>query len=111
APAQTPRILCERALWIIAALFLLSPTQFPWYWTWMLPLLAIRPSPGLLILTATLPLYYLRFPMRELGYTAWFDHGVVWLEFGPALVLLMWEAWRTHKETSPKIPDRERGVA
>lgn len=93
-PADSGRALCERALWAVAALFLLSPTQFPWYWAWLAPLLAVRPSPGLLILTATLPLYYLRFPMRELGLAAWFDYGVVWIQFGPAFALLAWEAWR-----------------
>ncbi|MEX0745481.1 MAG: glycosyltransferase family 87 protein [Phycisphaeraceae bacterium] len=93
-PAHNGRAVCERALWIVACLFLLSPTQLPWYWLWLLPMLVVRPSPGLLVLTATLPLYYLRFPMRELGYSAWFNHGVVWLQFAPAFLLLAWEAWR-----------------
>jgi len=95
-PTLAGRETAVRALWVIAALFLLSPTQFPWYWLWLLPLLAVQPSPGLLVLTATLPLYYLRFPMRELGLTSWFDHGVVWLQFLPALLLLAWEARRPH---------------
>lgn len=99
-PAPDGRAVCERALWTTAALFLLSPTQFPWYWLWMLPMLAIRPSPGLLVLTATLPMYYLRFPMRELGYTAWFNHGVVWVQFAPTFVLLTWEAWRRLRTTA-----------
>jgi alpha-1,6-mannosyltransferase len=94
-PAGDGRAMCERALWITAGLFLLSPTQFPWYWLWMLPMLVVRPSPGLLVLTATLPMYYLRFPLRELGYSAWFNHGLVWVQFAPAFVLLAWEAWRT----------------
>jgi alpha-1,6-mannosyltransferase len=93
-PAAEGKQVCERALWIVAALFLLSPTQLPWYWLWMLPMLVVRPSPGLLLLTATLPLYYVRFPLRELGYSNWFNHGVVWLQFGPSLLLLAWEAWR-----------------
>ncbi|MBI3118050.1 MAG: DUF2029 domain-containing protein [Candidatus Hydrogenedentes bacterium] len=93
-PAETGRQLCARALWSVAALFLLSPTQFPWYWIWLLPLLVVSPSPALLLLTATLPLYYLRFPMHELGYVSWFDFGLVWIQFGPSLVLLAWEAWR-----------------
>ncbi len=94
-PAKDGRDMCERALWVIAGLFLVSPTQFPWYWLWLLPLLTVTPSFALLVLTATLPLYYLRFPMQELGYTAWFDYGVVWLEFAPALALLAWKAFRS----------------
>jgi hypothetical protein len=103
-PAKDGREMCERALWSVAGLFLMSPTQFPWYWLWMLPMLTVKPSPGLLILTATLPLYYLRFPMQELGYVAWFDYGVVWIEFGPALALLAWAASRRRFiQASPQI--------
>ena len=96
-PATTGRQVCERALWTIAALFMLSPTQFPWYALWFLPLLAVRPSPGLLILTAMLPMYYLRFPMRELGTQAWFDYGLIWIQFGPTLALLAWEGLKARK--------------
>ncbi len=100
-PAHEGQSICERALWIVAGLFLLSPTQYPWYWLWLLPMLVVRPSPGLLVLTATLPLYYLRFPLRELGYTQLFDHGVVWLQFGPALALLAWEVTNHAKQQPP----------
>lgn len=102
---RNPRQRCEYALWIVAALFLLSPTQFPWYYTWMLPLLAIQHPPGLLILTCTLPLYYLRFPMRASGYVDYFDYGVVWLQFGPAFVLLGWQAVRRWQDTRSVVPE------
>ena len=39
--ARTPAELCERCLLVVAALFLLSPTQFPAYYTWLAPLLAL----------------------------------------------------------------------
>lgn len=106
-PAETGRQLCERALWSVAALFLLSPTQFPWYWIWLLPFLTLRPSLPLLVLTATLPLYYLRFPMKEIGYVSWFDYGLVWIQFGPSLALLAWEAWRG---CSNKLRTSKQGV-
>jgi len=105
-PARDGRALCERALWIVAALFLLSPTQFPWYWLWLLPLLAVRPSPGLLVLTATLPLYYLRFRFAALGQAAWFDYGVVWLEYVPVWILLAWEARRQWRVDSSHVTDK-----
>ena len=107
-PAADGRAVCERALWITAGLFLLSPAQYPWYWLWLLPMLVVRPSPGLLVLTATLPMYYLRFPLRELGLSDWFNHGVVWLQFGPALALLAVEAWRRIRD-SP-LPGCKAGV-
>jgi len=103
-PADDGRGVCERALWIIGALFLLAPAAYPWYWLWMLPLLAVRPSPGLLILTMTLPLYCLRFPLREVGADAWFDYGVVPLEFAPAFALLAWEGFRRWSfATAPRL--------
>jgi len=79
---------------VTAVLFLLSPTQFPWYFLWLVPLLALRPIWSLLALTVTLPLYYLRFPLNADGHAAWFDYGIVWIEFVPIWLLLAWELWR-----------------
>lgn len=93
-PATDGRAVCERAMWITAGLFLLSPTAYPWYWLWLLPMLVVRPSPGLMILTALLPMYYLRFPLHELGRDEWFRYGVVWAQFAPAFILLIYEAGR-----------------
>lgn len=78
-------------LWTIAALFLLSPTQFPWYFTWFAPLLALVPSRGLLLLTFTLPLYYLKFYFDARGQVELFHYGVVWLEYLPVWFLLLWD--------------------
>jgi len=85
----------RKALLIIGGAFLLSPAQFPWYYTWLLPFLCVALSPGFLALTALLPLYYLQyyFPphAEEVGI---FRDAVVWMEFGPVWVLLAWEWWR-----------------
>ena len=77
-----------------AALYLLSPTQFPWYSLWLLPFMALRPSGAFLVLALTLPLYYLRPWFGSRGLSAWFDWGVVWLEFGPVWLMLAWQAWQ-----------------
>ena len=84
---------CARWLLLVAALFFLSPTQFPWYYMWLLPLIACRPRLSLLALTALLPLYYLRFHFESRGQAQLFDAGVVWIEFLPIWILLAWE-WR-----------------
>lgn len=84
---------------ITATLFLFSPTQFPWYYLWLLPLLALRPMWSLLALTVTLPLYYLRFPLDAMGHAAWFDYGIVWIEFVPVWLLLAWELRRGNRTT------------
>ena len=106
--------LVGRALAICAALFLISPTQFPWYALWFFPLLALCPVPALLIYTLTLPLYYLRFLYQPLGMATVFDHWIVWIEHGPILVLLAAAGWkyraswvlfpRLTKESRPTAP-------
>lgn len=68
---------------------LLSPTQFPWYYLWLLPFLALHPHPALILYAALLPLYYLRPLMAFHGYGAAFDHGVVWIQHGPVIVWLL----------------------
>ncbi|NJL30461.1 MAG: glycosyltransferase family 2 protein [Phycisphaerales bacterium] len=88
---NTSTWLLESTLTITTALFLLSPTQFPWYWLWLLPLLALVPLWSLLAFTLTLPVYYLYLPLHALGQTVWFDRGLVWLQFVPIWMLLFFE--------------------
>jgi hypothetical protein len=77
APARTPDLLLTRALIIVGTMFLLSPTQFPWYWVWCLPLLTLRPSLPLLAYSALLPIYYVQdqlvYPLSH-----WLQHAPVW---------------------------------
>lgn len=90
-PLRNGRDLARRALLVASVLFLLSPTQFPWYYLWLVPLLAIVPRWSLLTLTATLPLYDLRVLFTAAGRADQFDFGVVWLEFIPSWGLLALE--------------------
>jgi hypothetical protein len=83
--------VCESCLLVVAALFLLSPVQFPWYALWLLPLVTLRPRGSLLLLLVLLPLYYLRFYFVARDQTKLFDNGIVWLEFLPVWILLGWE--------------------
>jgi len=77
------------ALCIVAAAFLLSPAQFPWYYLWVIPFFAVTPSPALLLLSVLLPLYYLRFYFQFRDNVLIFDHGIVWLEYAPVWALLI----------------------
>ena len=61
---------------IVGAIFLLSPTQFPWYWLWCLPLLAVRPNFALLLYVALLPLYNLQ---DSGAWVYWVQHLPVWI--------------------------------
>ena len=81
--------LVRKSLAVVAALFLISPTQFPWYFIWMLPFLALVPVMPLILLTALLPVYYMRYYFSTHGQTALFDYGIVWFEFVPVWFLLI----------------------
>jgi hypothetical protein len=83
----------KNSLFIITFIFLVSPTEFPWYYTWLLPFLAIQPRLSLLALTALLPLYYLRYYLEPRGKLDVFTNVIVWLEFIPVWILLFIE-WR-----------------
>lgn len=74
-PLTDPLRLSEACLLAVAGLFLLSPTQFPWYSAWMAPLLALRPRWSLLLYTALLPLYHLHY--RQPAWV-WVEHVPVW---------------------------------
>lgn len=84
--------LCGGLLAIVGTLFLLSPTQFPWYFLWLLPLLSLYPNRGLLLLTLVLPLYYLRFYFDARGAVEFFHYRIVWLEYLPVWALLLFDA-------------------
>jgi rSAM/selenodomain-associated transferase 1 len=91
-----PVMLFGRVLAVVAALFLLSPTQFPWYYVWLLPWIALVPRRSLLLLTALLPFYYFWHYLTPRGLEQFFDHGVVWLEYAPVWILLVGE-WLREK--------------
>ncbi len=93
-----PDPLIRNATILTAALFLLSPTQFPWYYLWLLPLLTFKPVWSLLALSVVLPAYYLRFYFEAIGHAAWYDYGVVWIEFVPIWLWLAWELVRLHRQ-------------
>lgn len=96
---EDPLSSCDQCVWVIAALFLLSPTQYPWYFLWMLPFLTVRPRRSLLLLTALLPLYYLRFYFDARHQPNIFDFGIVWLEFLPVWFLLIHEVLSERKNS------------
>lgn len=103
-PASDERDFFTRALYIVAAAFLLGPTQFPWYYIWMVPLLAVRPRVSLLLLSALLPIYYMRFYFVARDNVDVFDYGLVWLEFVPVWCLLLWEVLKARRPMPVACP-------
>ena len=96
-----PRDMCARCLLVVAAIFLLSPTQYPWYYVWLVPFLAIRPRFSLLLLTVLLPLYYLRFYLNARDQAAIFDRAIVWVEYVPVWLLLIREWYAGRRVPAP----------
>lgn len=89
----SPDQITRQFLLITATVFLLGPAQFPWYYIWAVPLLAVIPKPSLMLLTVLLPLYYLRFFFDSISMVKIHDYGIVWIEFGPVIYLLLREEW------------------
>jgi hypothetical protein len=79
------------SLVIISFAFFLSPAQFPWYYLWMLPFLTIIPYKPLLLLTALMPLYYLRYYFEPRGQYEIYYQYIVWLEYIPAVAWILYD--------------------
>jgi alpha-1,6-mannosyltransferase len=97
---RTPDDAARQYLSVVAALFVLSPTQFPWYYLWLLPFLALNPNAPLILYTAMLPMYYLRPYFASRSMTSIFDYGIVWIQHGPILLLLIRQWWVGRKENA-----------
>lgn len=97
-PWTRPEALVRRSMWIIAGLFLLSPTQFPWYFLWMLPLLAAVPVWPLLIYTALLPLYPLHYYWETI---VWIEHAPVWIWLAADAMLRLRRRRRAQYQAQP----------
>jgi alpha-1,6-mannosyltransferase len=104
-----PLQLWDRSLLIVSAVFLLSPTGFPWYFLWVAPFLAIRPRRSLLALNCLLPLYYLSFLYRAQGSPEVFNNLIRWLEYLPVLFIMVCERLGTVREGIHANP-RGQGV-
>ena len=87
-------------LLITACVFALSPTQFPWYYTWVVAFLVLRSCFALVLLTPLLSLYYTRFYFDARDQVDWFDFGVVWLEYIPVWLAILWQGVRVWKRES-----------
>jgi alpha-1,6-mannosyltransferase len=72
------KILFDKILIAIAVMFLISPTQFPWYYTWLILPLVFNPKFSLLMYAFLIPLYHLNYMY---GYYKYLEHIPVILLF------------------------------
>lgn len=79
---------------ITLALYLLSPTGYPWYLIWVLIFVPFLPLYGLAALCILTPLYYVRFGLGELGQYDIYTNWLIPLQFGIPILILMYELTR-----------------
>jgi alpha-1,6-mannosyltransferase len=80
-PAYDNRMLADKILIAIAIMFIISPTQFPWYYTWLVLPLVFSPKFSLLTYVFLIPLYHLNFLG---GYFIYIQHI-------PVIILFLYE--------------------
>lgn len=85
----------------IAALLLLGPTGYPWYYAWLLPFLCFWPHPALLLLGTLFALCYGGFALKPAQGPEYWPLWLRALEFLPVWVGLL--IWRAHVPATPSI--------
>jgi hypothetical protein len=88
---QTHEAIVRSCLITMAALFFLGPTSYPWYFAWVLCLCALVPVRALILCAGLIPIYYLRFYYSYRGDDAFFNNVIIWIEFAPIYLLLIWD--------------------
>jgi len=104
----TSKRLVHQIFLVLAWFWLLAPTQNPWYWTWALPFLLPTHRIAWLGMSCVLFAYYVRFPLLYFetnglvpgtnmsGWTL-FSDVVVWLEFAPLMLWILFYKKRAEK--------------
>lgn len=90
-PAADGEQIITRVSLVAAAVVLLSPAQFPWYLTWVMPFLVLRPVRGLIAATVLMPLYYVSFYASAINQSWIFREWIVWVIWLPVWALLVHE--------------------
>jgi len=93
-PSKDARELIRKFGLATTTLFLLSPTQFPWYYLWIVPFLTIAPFWPLLLYCLLLPIYYLQYYLPMVGYRDLFYNSIVWFEHLPFWIAIGFEIYR-----------------
>lgn len=94
------------SFWASLILFLLSPTGYPWYAFWFLPLLVLtanEKTKSLVVLSFTLPLYDLRYIAQKTEYAEYWQWLLVTCAFLPIIVLLLAKQLPYFQKSDAKI--------
>lgn len=89
----------DRGAWLATLAMLLVTPSFPWYYAWLLPLVAFTPRAGMLYLCSAVVLAYAWWWLPALG-------GVpgpqIWI-YLPAIALLAADLWRAGRQRFPAL--------
>ncbi len=90
---------------LFGATLLFAPNAFPWYFTWMVPLLVFFPHPAWLLLTVLQFLsYHVLIDYQAFG--VWrFQPQMLWLVYGPFYAWLVAAGLRSHRKPRTALPD------
>jgi len=80
------------SLFLIAALLLLSPNAFPWYFTWTIPFLCFYPNAPWLLMSVTCVLGYAPLIAYSAGFAYQDSPLILALEYTPVLAWLGYQA-------------------
>lgn len=95
---EHPAAVFRAGMGAVAAYLVLVPTAMhAWYAVWVLPFLAVHPSPAWFWFTGAVSLSYLKYAWEPAGLPLW----VRLVEFLPLYALLAWE-WRAGRERRPE---------
>lgn len=99
-PAWTRDALATRMTAVCLLFFFMSPTQFPWYFTWVLPFLTVRPLYSPLLYVATMALYPFQYPLENTDGYRLFTDVLIPAQHLPVYGLLLFELYRKRRSTS-----------
>lgn len=96
-PASSSDALATRMTAVCLLFFFMSPTQFPWYFTWVLPFLTVRPLYSPLLYVATMALYPLQYPLENTDGYWLFTDVLIPVQHLPVYGLLLFELYRKRR--------------
>ncbi len=99
-PVRDNADLVHRCFIMTSCIFLLSPAQFPWYIAWIAAFLPLFPVRGFLVLSVTIPLYYLAFYFMSRGQLESFNSIFLWVIWLPVWGLLTFDLYHLRNRGS-----------
>jgi hypothetical protein len=89
---------------LTGGVLLLSPTAYPWYFTWSIPFLCFYPSAAWLLMSVTSVLAYSRAIVFGAGEPLTNSFLMLSLEYGPVYVWLVYYWWAARKAKISPAP-------